>query len=322
MQNVRYLLLPHPALWTVAILVFVTNCLWLALSDRLSIDSSFGIRSCGALLAALALVTIRLGRQNTFDNKLHRLWVLAMVGTLGMLFAINFSVLNHLLMSLSFPFADNFLQYLDSGLPVNWLGYAKAMTADAWARQALFYAYQLISTYGLYVFIVYSVLAGKQLDLLELSFLLIATTIICMLIASMFPAKAAFVLLADDELRLRLPPGAGVYHISQLMNLRDASQVHLVPGQLQGLSTFPSFHTVLGLLIIWAGRFNPFIFVASAISGAMVVASTPIYGGHYFIDLVAGLIVMIGAVAVWRRWLNRPAAKWTTQADELWRAKP
>jgi membrane-associated phospholipid phosphatase len=322
MRNLQYLLIPHPALWSVAIFVFLANGLWLILSDRLSVDPSFVIRSGAAVLAATALITVRIWRQSTFDKKLHRLWALALVGTLGMLFSINFGVLNHLLMSIPFPLADSWLQHVDTYLPVSWLAYAKTMTADAWARQALFYAYQLISAYGLYVFIVYCVLAGKRLDLLELSYLLIATTIVCMLIASVFPAKAAFALLADDELRQRLPSGSGVYHISQLMSLREAAQVHLKLEQLQGLSTFPSFHTVLGLLIVWAGRFNPFIFLASAFAGTMVVASTPIYGGHYFIDLIAGLIVMILAVAVWRFWLKHPAAKWVEQTDELWRTKP
>jgi membrane-associated phospholipid phosphatase len=322
MRKLHNHFLPHPAFWWVAVLIFLANTAWIFFSQRLSIDSIFATRSCAAIAAAVALVLVRLWRDKIFDTLLHRVWTLAMVGSLGMLLSVNFNVLNHLTMSLSFPLADAWLQNLDTYLPLNWLSYSKYLTDSVWTRQGLMFSYTVVSTYGLYVFMLYSIATGNRIELLELCFLLISTTLVCLLIAAAFPARAAFDLLADEELKNRLPKGAGVYHITQLMELRDAALVRLKQTELQGLATFPSFHTVLGLLIIWAGRFNPYVFVVSLITGLIVVASTPIFGGHYFVDLIAGSIVMVAAVTIWRRWLNRPAIKWVEQTDELWRAKP
>ena len=33
----------------------------------------------------------------------------------------------------------------------------------------------------------------------------------------------------------------------------------------------------------------------------MILAATPVYGGHYGVDLLGGAAVMAGAILLWRR---------------------
>jgi membrane-associated phospholipid phosphatase len=59
--------------------------------------------------------------------------------------------------------------------------------------------------------------------------------------------------------------------------------------------TFPSFHTAAGIILVisfWRTALFPIIVLYSAI----MIASTPVLGGHYFVDLIAGAAVA-GAVA-------------------------
>jgi hypothetical protein len=79
---------------------------------------------------------------------------------------------------------------------------------------------------------------------------------------------------------------------SGLMKTIDLSSV-------QGLISIPSYHTVLGILLCWAVRGTRLCPFAILVNSAMLLA-TPLVGGHYFLDLVAGATVTVGAVILRR----------------------
>jgi hypothetical protein len=69
---------------------------------------------------------------------------------------------------------------------------------------------------------------------------------------------------------------------------------------LQGIITFPSCHAVLGVLLLWAFWKNPVVrWIALVVNGALVLA-TPIFGGHYFVDIAAGAFVAAGSILIAR----------------------
>jgi membrane-associated phospholipid phosphatase len=79
---------------------------------------------------------------------------------------------------------------------------------------------------------------------------------------------------------------------------------------LEGLITFPSFHTTGALMFIWAFRTVPFVRGPAAALNISLILATPIDGAHYFIDLVGGATVAFAAIAA-SYWLCRFA-----RADE------
>lgn len=70
---------------------------------------------------------------------------------------------------------------------------------------------------------------------------------------------------------------------------------------LMGLVTFPSYHTCMGLIIIWCSRGHPLTLAAGGVAGLGVIAVTPVFGGHYFVDLLGGAAVMLVLVLLWHR---------------------
>jgi hypothetical protein len=67
--------------------------------------------------------------------------------------------------------------------------------------------------------------------------------------------------------------------------------------RMQGIITFPSFHTVCAILFAWALLpIRPLCWWIVALNGLMISA-TSTAGGHYFIDLVGGSIVAACAIA-------------------------
>jgi len=75
------------------------------------------------------------------------------------------------------------------------------------------------------------------------------------------------------------------------------------PVGLPGLVTFPSYHTASGILLC-AALFRTWMFWPALVYSTVMIASAPIFGGHYFIDLFAGAGLAL-AVVWWNA--NRPA---------------
>jgi membrane-associated phospholipid phosphatase len=84
--------------------------------------------------------------------------------------------------------------------------------------------------------------------------------------------------------------------------VRDGSLRHLELYKLAGIVTFPSFHTASAVLYAWAFApvrgFGP----ATLVLNALMIASTPVIGGHYLIDVIAGIAIAIGAIVA-AQWL-------------------
>src|SRR5262249_48360851 len=66
---------------------------------------------------------------------------------------------------------------------------------------------------------------------------------------------------------------------------------------LEGLITFPSFHTAGAIMFIWALRKVPYVRRPALALNAALLAATLIDGTHYFIDLVGGAVVAFAAIA-------------------------
>jgi membrane-associated phospholipid phosphatase len=94
-----------------------------------------------------------------------------------------------------------------------------------------------------------------------------------------------------------IDPRAYLDQMRDLGPVRDGRLRELELLNLAGIVTFPSFHACSAVLYAWAlwpvWWFRPIALLAN---GAMM-ASTPVDGGHYFVDLFAGIAV--AALAIW-----------------------
>jgi membrane-associated phospholipid phosphatase len=90
-------------------------------------------------------------------------------------------------------------------------------------------------------------------------------------------------------------------HMRHLPLLRDGKLRVLEIGQLTGIVTFPSFHAAAAILYLWALWANSWMRVIALICNALLLLSTPIDGGHYFIDVIAGVSLAILSILVVRR---------------------
>ena len=123
---------------------------------------------------------------------------------------------------------------------------------------------------------------------------LIATTIISALV----PAIGVYQQIGLDPAELKnLEPRAYLDALRDLEPVRDGVLRHLDLFGLAGIVTFPSFHAASALLYAWALWPVRWMRPVTLLANAAMLASTPVDGGHYFVDLVAGLA--IAALAMW-----------------------
>ena len=65
---------------------------------------------------------------------------------------------------------------------------------------------------------------------------------------------------------------------------------------MEGLIAFPSYHTANAILFVWALWPLRLLRPVMLALNALLIASTPLAGAHYLVDLIGGALVAAGAI--------------------------
>jgi membrane-associated phospholipid phosphatase len=82
--------------------------------------------------------------------------------------------------------------------------------------------------------------------------------------------------------------------------LRDGSMRVLDLTMLMGIVSFPSFHATLAAIFIWAWRAIPGMKWPGAVWAIVTIVATPVFGGHYGVDVLMGLALAPPAILLVR----------------------
>ena len=69
-------------------------------------------------------------------------------------------------------------------------------------------------------------------------------------------------------------------------------------GAMTGIVTFPSFHAASAAIYLWALWPVKLLRPIAILANVAMIAATPAVGGHYFVDVVAGLALAAASIAV------------------------
>jgi len=197
---------------------------------------------------------------------------------------------NHLTMTVPFPYADDFLIYLDSFIPLDWNAYFQFVAERPFLVFILDEAYTGLDSLSVVAFVSLVVIAKyEHARYFAVAFTI--TAIVCTVIGMFFPALAAVeYTLENKDLLKNFPYSPGTYSVEILERLRTGLPQEFDLNKLHGLTTFPSFHTGAGIVMLYAFR-RTFLFWPVVLYTVVMVASTPVYGGHYFVDIIFGAFV-------------------------------
>ncbi len=115
--------------------------------------------------------------------------------------------------------------------------------------------------------------------------------LLCILIGAVLPAMGMYEYYhIDPALYPNINPSASLIHVRVLSELRSQPLATLVFPSI-GVVMFPSFHASMAVFLAYAAwPFTRLRLVLVPID-AMMAMSTPIEGGHYMIDAVAGIAI-------------------------------
>jgi hypothetical protein len=245
-----------------------------------------------ALLTAISVAYGVGGRSTSISG-------MAFYGATWVIFSVVGLVFTYLMATLQFPLLDENFVRIDAMLGFHWMTWHRWLQSYPLANQILYFAY--FSGMLQVVFsIIYFSHVGKMERNDELLWAALISLSIVAIISGIFPALGAF-----HQFGIDLELGV---HLAHLLALRDGSATTFALPTMQGIITFPSYHTVLAILLMHAFRGQRYWFAAVAALNSLMLLSTPTFGGHYLVDMLAGALVAALAIDVVRRMPDRWSA--------------
>ena len=202
----------------------------------------------------------------------------------------------YLIASLTTPWADPWLARADRLLGFDWVAVNRAAAGHEWLTNILRPAYYSFHTQPVaIIWILAFQRSHRPVQLFVLSWV-IALAISVALYAGA-PAMTAYNYFAKTHASLPdLSAAMGNFAFDQISSLRAGGSRDLLALKLGGLVTFPSFHTTGGILFMWALWPLRWLRWPSVALNVVMLASVPIIGSHYLIDMIAGVIVAFIAI--------------------------
>ena len=262
--------------------------------------------TCAALSGA-ALFYRRIRRQENFAVMCIALMQVLLFSALG-------SILSYFLAREGGALWDGRLAGWDRAIGFDWLAFVNAVDAHRWLALPLRWAYMsLVPQIIVLVLVLGFTRRVAELRAVMLAAILCGTAAI--LLSPIFPAVGNYVhlgLTADDF--RHVDPWAGNAHLDHFTALRDGTMTLLRLQHMEGIITFPSYHAGLAAITLfgfWSSGIAWLRWPGAAVALATIVA-TPVDGGHYLVDVLAGIAIAIPSIAAARR-----AIGWQPSAEML-----
>lgn len=197
----------------------------------------------------------------------------------------------------NFPMRDADLYAIDRALGLDWRAYLDLVNGHPALAAALRSGYVMIR-WPIFAIPIALAVVERFDRLQEFTFAFGLALIVTTIASAFVPAIGAFHYLGLDLADFpHIHPLGYLDELRALPPVRDGSHRLLDLFGLTGLVTFPSFHAASALLYTWAFWPARWMRPVAILANGLMLASTPIDGGHYFIDIVAGIAVAVAAIA-------------------------
>ncbi len=200
-----------------------------------------------------------------------------------------------------FPLQDANLLAIDRALGFDWPGYVYFVDRHPELAAWLSYGYGMIR-WPIFAIPVVLAAAHRYQRIAEFSLAFALALIATTIISGLVPAIGVYQEIGLDPAVLKhIEPRAYLLQVRDLAPVRDGVLRHLDLINLAGIVTFPSFHAASAALYAWAFWPVRWMRPIAVLANAAMLASTPIDGGHYLIDLIAGIAIAVLAISAARR---------------------
>lgn len=288
---------PHPYIWLFGTFIVGIEIFWI-LATNFTLE--FGSTTKPFILAIIATF-IAAGFS---IRKMDYLAIAIFSAAFFVLFGKAANVLNYLSHASGMPLADQMLANIETSIGINWLSILEYFNTHPLLAKTTMMTYDYLRLWS-FMTVIALLVMQKHERLREFIILFAISATATIIIGAFLPAGGTYHYYQPNiALMNNINPGAGRFFLPQLLAIHDGSLTHINLGKVVGLITFPSFHVIMALLMAWAMR-KTILFVPAALISSGIIVGTPVFGGHYFPDLIGGAIVTTFSIIAYYRWAGR-----------------
>jgi membrane-associated phospholipid phosphatase len=298
--------------WLCVLACGLVDAIWLPSSKLTFVASNWSTLGQGVFYLALVgmFIIAAFNRLRTDDSRLaNRLRTGLVVTellcrtTLPIAALLTAGVtLSYIITAADLPLRDDVWARIDSSLGFDWLGFLAATNSRPFVATLLMQVYQTTGWVTELVILWLCVTRNGERLAEFLATLGLCTVGLC---ASMLlvPAAGGFAYHEPaPQLFDHYSAQGEMWGFGHTYNmLRDGSLSAIDLSALDGIVSFPSFHTVLGVIGIYAARDTRWLFGFVLLINATMIVSTMPVGGHHLADVLAGAGLTLGAIPLVRR---------------------
>ncbi|MBA1140147.1 phosphatase PAP2 family protein [Mesorhizobium neociceri] len=244
------------------------------------------------------------------------------VETIFLFIALNFGLLpiSYAGMRFNLPIADGWLSAMDHAIGFHWRPFIVSIDNRPLLAGLLFGAY---TSFGPQLFLIpaYFALAGGVNRACAMVSAYAAIVIVSSVISIWFPSEGAFHFYGLHQSDLKnINIHFGVAYLSEFGAVRTQPVFEMGLDRIQGLLTFPSVHVAGAVLCTWAAWGSRYLWAPVALLNMAMAVSTISHGGHFAIDVVAGVFVALACIFLSRLSFQDADAGATRAAEaRFWR---
>jgi hypothetical protein len=197
--------------------------------------------------------------------------------------------LSYLAVATNLPLVDRGFDSIDKSLGLDWVAWTQWVRAHPRLELLLFLTYGSLPLQALVCYI-YNVHTRASWRNSEIWWITLISALLTIAGSAAFPASNPYVYYDLDT-------GKDFLDFQHFLRLRDGTMHVIGLTDAQGLIQLPSFHTVLAIMLTYNLRHNRWLFSIALVLNTVLILSCPTEGSHYFIDLLAGAVVV--AATIW-----------------------
>jgi membrane-associated phospholipid phosphatase len=223
-------------------------------------------------------------------------FVLIAIAQLELLFLLAVP-LTYVTASANLPLQDANLAFVDRMTGLDWPAYHRFVCDHPSLVPYVLLGYAMITWPTIGVPVVLG-LTGHFRRLQQFALAVALSVIVTGTISSLLPAIGTYRQYGIEPDTAALKASGYLVQLQILPFVRDGSLRILNVENLGGIITFPSFHASAAVLSLWAFWGVWWMRPLALIANIAMLLATPLVGGHYFIDVFAGIGLAVLAIAV------------------------